>query len=256
MADTDWQIATQTHCGNVRKNNEDSLLALQSYPLFVVADGMGGHEAGEVASQMLVDSLAKLNLHESLKQAVDQVENSITAVNTEVRRYAEQNLKGKTMGTTVVAMLAEGLNGACIWAGDSRLYRLRDDDIDQISEDHSFVTEMVKSGQLTPEEAANHPSSNVITRAVGAAPQLALEVTTFDIKPNDTYLLCSDGLYNEVEDHELEYALGAGDVVQSSERLLQLCLSRTAKDNVSFIIGRVLDKHSAQQDATLTYFPD
>jgi protein phosphatase len=114
---------------------------------------------------------------------------------------------------------------------------------------------MVRAGQLSSEEAVNHPSSNIITRAVGASTSLNLDSETFDIRPGDTYLLCSDGLYNEVADQEILSGMLAGDIWQSSHQLLDLCLNRRARDNISFIIGRPIAAGDVDLDATLTFYP-
>ncbi len=256
MADTEWQIATQTHRGNVRKINEDSIYANRNVPLLVVADGMGGHEAGEIASKMLVDALAQLKLEDNLSNATRQIQQTVTATNEKIRDYARTKLDGKTIGTTVAILAVTGNNGACLWAGDSRIYRLRDNEFVQLSEDHSLVAEMVRNGEISAEEAIKHPSSNIITRAVGASPQIEVDVKTFPVKPQDTFLLCSDGLYNEVARDELANALAGDDIVRNSNQLLKLCLNRPARDNVSFIIGRISESSTMPADATLTYFPE
>ena len=251
----EWQIATQTHRGNVRRINEDTLLVEKQYPLLMVADGMGGHEAGDVASRMLAEKLGTLQLSEGLHNTLDLVKGTIMQCNDNMIDYATRKLDGQTIGSTVVTMLAEGFSGACVWAGDSRLYRARDGQLQQLTGDHSYVAEMVRAGQLSAEEAVNHPSSNVITRAVGAAKKLELDSDTFEITAGDTYLLCSDGLYNEVASNEILAAMLAGDIWQSSHQLLNLCLSRKARDNISFVIARPIEPGDDDLDATLTYYP-
>jgi serine/threonine protein phosphatase PrpC len=251
----DWQIATQTHCGNVRRINEDALLVEKRYPLLMIADGMGGHQGGDVASRMLAEKLGALQLADDLYDALAQVKASITRCNGDMIDYARRKLDGQTIGSTVVAMMAEGSTGACVWAGDSRLYRARDGQLQQLTGDHSYVADMVRAGQLSSEEAVNHPSSNIITRAVGASTSLNLDSETFDIRPGDTYLLCSDGLYNEVADQEILSGMLAGDIWQSSHQLLNLCLNRRARDNISFIIGRPIAAGDVDLDATLTFYP-
>ena len=151
----EWQIATQTHCGNVRQINEDTLLAHRQYPLLMVADGMGGHEAGEVASGMLAQKLGALQPCHDLDAAVAQVKTAILQCNDEMVDYARRRLEGQSIGSTVVAMLSEGFTGACLWAGDSRLYRARDGLLEQLTADHSYVADLVRSGQLSAEEAIN-----------------------------------------------------------------------------------------------------
>ena len=133
----DWQIATQTHRGNVRQINEDALLVEKRYPLLAVADGMGGHEAGDVASRLLVERLAGLDLANQLQEAAAQLESSIVECNSLLIEYARQRLNGQTIGCTVVAMVAHEDRGACLWAGDSRLYRARDGSLHQVTRDQA-----------------------------------------------------------------------------------------------------------------------
>lgn len=256
MAVTAWQISSQSHCGNVRKVNEDSLLVQQHYPLLAIADGMGGHQAGDIASQMLIGQLAILNLDANLATATQQVSQAIQESNAHIKDYSTRNLKGQTIGSTVVAMLSQGNMGACLWVGDSRLYRFRSHQLQQLSKDHSYVAELVRSGQLLPEDAANHPNANIITRTVGVETPVKVDQLRFDVRPEDTFLLCSDGLYNEVSDEELSQTLGAEDVYRASDQLLNLCLRRSAKDNVTFIIARALEHESISDDTTLTLYHD
>lgn len=237
-----WQISTQSHCGNVRKINEDALLVSKDFPLFAVADGMGGHLAGEIASQILIDDLTKLQPDTTLKQSFERVKQSILNSNQQIIDYSQLELSGLTMGSTIVVMLCDNTQASCLWAGDSRLYRLRNHSLSQLTEDHSQVAMMVKEGLLSPEEARHHPASNMITRAVGVASDLDLESISFDIRIGDTYLLCSDGLYGEINDKEISLALTNNDVYRCSVQLLNLCLSRAAKDNISFIIAHALDE--------------
>lgn len=250
-----WQIATQTHRGRVRRINEDALLVDQRYPLLMVADGMGGHEAGEVASRILVDGLTALHLPGEFGRARDAVEDAIQRCHRQVLDYAAQYQGGQTVGSTVVLMLAVDAGAVCLWAGDSRLYRVRNAQLQQLTEDHSHVAEQVRQGTLMPEEAHRHPDSNIITRAVGASAQLVLGATEFAVFPGDTYLLCSDGLYNEVSTAELIEALTAPDPWLSSLQLLRLCLSREARDNITFILARPLESAQDGLEDTLTFYP-
>jgi serine/threonine protein phosphatase PrpC len=220
-----------------------------------VADGMGGHEAGEVASQLLVNGLTALELPADLARARDVLEAAIQRCHREVIDYARRHHRGQTVGSTVVAMLAAGSAAVCVWAGDSRLYRVRDGQLQQLTEDHSYVAELLRQGALTPEEASRHPSSNIITRAVGAATELVLDVTEFEVRPADTYLLCSDGLYNETSPEELLQALSAGDLWLSSVQLLQQSLAREARDNITFVAARPLESEGDELEETLTFYP-
>jgi serine/threonine protein phosphatase PrpC len=241
----DWQIATQTHVGKVRKLNEDSLLVVKDYPLLAVADGMGGHQAGEIASAIIVDNLAKLNLSTNLNQAREQAEHSLLASNREIIDFGNKQLNGVSAGSTIITLLAQEQRAVCLWAGDSRLYRMRHDTLEQLSEDHSYVSEMVRDGLLSPEQAVGHPSSNMITRAIGILPDISIATMTLDVEDGDTYLLCSDGLYNELDDGEIQQLLTNGDVYRCSVQLLNKCLERAAKDNITFIIGHAVDRSSS-----------
>ena len=251
----DWQIASQTHQGNVRRINEDALLVQGRYPLMVVADGMGGHQAGDVASQMLVERLGALDLADGIYNAAAQIESSIIQCNNRLIEYSREKFGGQPIGCTVVAMLADSSMGMCIWAGDSRLYGVREGRLEQISRDHSYIAELVRSGQISADEATDHPSSNIITRAVGASAELTLDSESFGIIDGDTYLLCSDGLYNEVGPADLLFAMSADDIWQSSDQLLKLCLSRRARDNVSFVIARAKLPARDHPGATIAYTP-
>lgn len=231
-----WQSCALTDTGARRKHNEDSILAKADSGLWVVADGMGGHEAGDVASRMITDALAQVTRPANFSLFVDEVEDALQQSNQALRKRAERDFNGRMMGSTVVAMLAAEGYGACIWAGDSRLYRLRHGTLEQISRDHSQVQRLVDAGVLTPEEAGSHPNANVITKAVGGADHLAVDVAMFDIAAGDRFLLCSDGLYNELDDTALLEGLSSATVETAAQQLLDGALAQGARDNVSVIV--------------------
>ena len=235
-----WLIASRSHPGNVRSSNEDALLVREDYPLLAIADGMGGHRAGDVASQLIVGKLARLDMATSLKAARRQVEQSLLDSNEAIVDYSDRSLAGATAGSTAIVLLTRAGRGVCLWVGDSRLYRIRGGIIEAMTRDHSYVADLVSQGLLNAADAASHPASNVITRAVGANKTLEVDSVRFDIARGDTYLLCSDGLYNECEAAEMLDIASRRDVENSSARLLDLCLSRGARDNVSLIIARAL----------------
>ncbi len=252
----DWQFACRTHRGNIRKINEDSLLVEEGFPLLVVADGMGGHQAGDVASRMLVESLDELYLQDnSIYAAAALLESSIKQCNGSLIDYSRSHLGGQPMGTTVVAMLADDSMGICLWAGDSRLYCARDQRLEQITVDHSYVAELVSNGQISAEEAIDHPSSNIITRAVGAADNLLLDNRSFGLLHGDTYLLCSDGLYNEVGTADILESMTAADVNHGADQLLERCLDSRARDNVTFVMARATAAPEDQLNSTVPTFP-
>lgn len=239
MIEMIWESAALTDKGRKRKHNEDAIVALPRDGIFVVADGMGGHAAGDVASRMLTEAVATIGTDVSFPSLVDRFDDTMIEINRQIRAHADEHFGGKTMGCTVVAMLVEGEVGVCMWAGDSRLYRVRDGEMVQVSRDHDPLEELVESGTLTPEEADDHPDSSVITRAVGGSPDLHLDIIAFDVLPEDVYLLCSDGLYREVERDELHQMLGNEEPVdRTADKLMNLALERGARDNVSLIVVR------------------
>lgn len=231
-----WESASQTHQGNVRKVNEDSVLSRPEVGLWVVADGMGGYETGDVASQMIVQGLSQILPSDRLSDFVNLVESCLLDVNQRILQHSQVMLDGRVAGSTVVALLINGKAGACVWAGDSRLYRLRDGRLQQLSRDHSQVEEMVERGELLAEDAEDHADANVITRAVGAVPELHVETTVFVVETGDIFLLCSDGLYKELRPADMEEILKTGEVGAASEALLETALDRGARDNVSIVL--------------------
>lgn len=246
----DWRSAQQTHRGNRRRHNEDSVLSRSADRLWVVADGMGGHQAGEVASQAITVALARLSLAGPLSAQVDAIEDTLLAVNDELRLHARGRGNGTTIGSTVVAMVAAESTAVVLWAGDSRLYRLRDARLEQITRDHNPVSDLLDSGAVSEAEAVA-ADTNVITRAVGGQPRLFLDLAVFDVAPDDVFLLCSDGLYRELAADEVAAELSAPAAAaehleHAADRLLERCLNGEARDNVSLVIVRAGDPAGVQ----------
>jgi len=231
-----WNSAQDTNVGMVREVNEDSIISLPEVQLWAVADGMGGYEAGNVASNMIVKSLEDITNKSSLNDFIDSVEDRLIDVNHRILEYADIMLDGRTLGSTVVSLAIKGHVGICLWAGDSRLYRLRNNEFIQLSRDHSQVEELVQQGFLTPEEAEVHPDSNVITRAIGASPDIYIDINVFSVQLGDTFLLCSDGLYNMVSKEEIQEVLNTQPLEQALDTLIQKALDNGANDNVSVIL--------------------
>jgi serine/threonine protein phosphatase PrpC len=233
-----WQSAQQTHRGKRRPHNEDAVLSRSPAGLWAVADGMGGHQAGEVASRAITAALAGVALDGPLSHRVDAVEDALLVVNDELRLHASTHGLGTTIGSTVVAMVAEGGAAAVLWAGDSRLYRLRAGALEQITRDHNPVCDLLDSGAVSEEEALA-ADTNIITRAVGGQPQLFLDVVVFELAPNDIYLLCSDGLYRELAPAQLAEALTKQQTLKrAADAMLERCLHGAADDNISLVIVR------------------
>lgn len=231
-----WSSFGITDVGKVRKHNEDSMLDKPEIGLWVVADGMGGHEAGDVASQMIVSSLGKIHEGITLDRYIDDIEERILKVNECLITKARESEKNVTIGSTVVGMLAYDKFCTFFWAGDSRLYRLRDGSLRQLTTDHSQVEIYIEQGLINRQQAATHPHGNMITRAVGAAEDLFIDFDIQEMQSGDRYMLCSDGLTKHLEDIEFEEMLSEGSVEEACKELTALTLERGAGDNVTTIV--------------------
>ena len=231
-----WSSFGITDVGKVRKHNEDSMLDKPEIGLWVVADGMGGHEAGDVASQMIVSSLGKIHEGITLDRYIDDIEERILKVNECLITKARESEKNVTIGSTVVGMLAYDRFCTFFWAGDSRLYRLRDGSLRQLTTDHSQVEVYIEQGLISRQQAATHPHGNMITRAVGAAEDLYIDFDIQEMQSGDRYMLCSDGLTKHLEDIEFEEMLSEGSVEEACKELTALTLERGAGDNVTTIV--------------------
>ena len=227
----------QSHRGTVRKINEDAFLELPHNGVWVVADGMGGHSAGDVASQLIIDTVQRVVESTKPQDLNCQVlTNALKAANEELLYISKNQLEGKLAGSTVVILFIKGSHGYMLWAGDSRGYLLRDQKLSQVTKDHSQVNDMVDEGVLRKEDAEHHPLANVITRAVGVNKDLDVEIKEVDLNHNDIFLLCSDGLNKEVSDTEIQHALQSGSIIDSGMALLHASLVRNARDNVTCIL--------------------
>ncbi len=235
-----WQSYGISHVGKVRKLNEDAFLERPDIGLWAVADGMGGHAAGDVASQMIVDNLQQVHEDASLAVLIDEIEDKLIDANKRLVEKATEGDKRQTIGSTVVALITYRDFGVFIWAGDSRLYRRRDERLQQLSTDHSQVEIYVEQGLITREEATDHPHGNMITRAVGADGELFLDMDMCGLRAGDRFLLCSDGLTKHVTDLEIRDLLGEGSTEQAATNLIELTLTRKAADNVTAIVVDIL----------------
>lgn len=238
-----WTSCAITHTGHVRKHNEDAILDHREQGLWLVADGMGGHWGGDQASQAIVDAMVDFNRQQDLSDNVAEIELRLKEANrTCMRTSAARAGKKRVMGSTAVMLFAHDPFCFFIWVGDSRVYRRRGDQTQQMTRDHSLVQELVTQGKITPKEAETHPSGNVITRAVGAGHQLQIDLEFATTEPGDTFLLCSDGLYRHVSDEEIGELLRLPNINEASSRLLSLALSRGGSDNISIVVART-QKH-------------
>jgi serine/threonine protein phosphatase PrpC len=233
------ECASRTHVGLKRKINEDSILVDSDRGLWVVADGMGGHEAGEVASAMVVEALRQIARAPDLDSLASNAVGALRLVNRRLLDLASAGPSERTIGTTVVGLAIRGSEFRCFWAGDSRAYRIRDGAIVRLTRDHSLVQQLVDSGMLRAEDADGHVNSNVVTRAVGVAPDVEVDVVSGDVRSGDRFLIASDGLTRVVDDAELAKALEREPPEQVADTLLAAVLERGAPDNVSLIVCAV-----------------
>jgi serine/threonine-protein phosphatase Stp1 len=237
-----FECVSRTHVGLQRKINEDSVFVDSERGLWAVADGMGGHEAGEVASNMVTDALRCIPGTSDIDELAARAVDALRQVNRELielARSGERERKG-TIGTTVVGLAVADGTFRCFWMGDSRAYRLRDGEITRVSHDHSLVQNLVDAGMLRPEEAETHENANLITRAVGVDEIVEVDIVSGDARIGDQFLLASDGLTRVVRDHELASELERGTPAEAADNLIEMVLARGAPDNVSLIITKLL----------------
>jgi serine/threonine protein phosphatase Stp1 len=231
-----------THPGMKRRHNEDAYVDRPDLGIWAVADGAGGHDAGEVASGMIRESLEAIPPGLSASELLAEVRSRIETTHAALRAEAQRRGPDVIIASTVVVMLARDDHFACLWAGDSRAYLLRDGALQQITRDHSLVQELVESGMIRPEEAERHPRANVITRAVGAEmDEFVLDKVSGPIQAGDRFLLCSDGLCKTVPDGELANLLGHDAGVPPPETLVAAALALNAADNVTAVAVEATD---------------
>lgn len=230
---------SQTHVGLRRKVNEDSMLVRTDRGLWAVADGMGGHDSGDVASAKVTEALLHLPIVYGLDALVESAAAAIIRVNHELIALAASAESQRTIGSTVVGLAIAGQQFRCFWAGDSRAYRIRDGQIARLTRDHSLVQDLVDAGMLSAQEAEGHPNANVITRAVGVAEELKLDMSSGDVRSGDQFLLASDGLTRLVDDAELATELTSRRPAEAAKALIETVLSRGAPDNITMIIAKV-----------------
>ena len=234
-----FECVSRTDVGLKRKINEDAVLVRTERGMWAVADGMGGHEAGEVASAQVTEALLHLPIVYTLDELVAAAIEALEQVNRDLITLARSDHTPRTIGSTVVGLAISGGEFRCFWAGDSRCYRIREDSIMQLTRDHSLVQDLVDAGMLNPAEAEGHPDSNVITRAVGVRDNLRVETIGGDARPGDIFLIASDGLTRPLEDEEMYEELTMNPPDVAAGNLLDMVMTRGAPDNVSFVIVRV-----------------
>jgi serine/threonine protein phosphatase PrpC len=228
--------AARTHVGTVRRRNEDAVLERVEIGLWAVADGAGGHQRGDYASSRIIAALRHVNPALSGPSLVEEVKGSLAEVNREVRAKAATIGSNALIGSTVAVLLIWDDQSCCLWAGDSRLYRMRAGRLHQLSRDQSHVQDLVDRGEILPEAAAAHPLSNIVTNLIGAFDQLVLEERRDRLQPGDILLLCSDGLSSALGDAEMAHILTGSPLAAAANRLIEQALDQGARDNVSAVV--------------------
>jgi serine/threonine protein phosphatase PrpC len=249
------ELAAATHRGTVRARNEDFVAAHAPIGLAVLADGMGGHNAGDVASRMAVETIVE-GIESALAndaargnaRAQSLIAEHIDRANAKIEAAASARREYAGMGTTVVVALWHEGAMSVGHVGDSRLYRLRSGELRQLTRDHTLVQQRVDSGSLSPAEARRATSRNVLTRAVGSEAAVQIDLDTFETAPGDVYLLCSDGLTEMLADAEIAAVIAShgASLAQAGDALVEAANARGGVDNISVILARVLQDSAAQ----------
>lgn len=230
-----WVSAAASDRGRVRVINEDAFLDRPDLGLWVVADGMGGHDAGDLASREVVQALATTPQPVFLGRAVFDLRRRLADADQRLRDEAVRR-GNSVIGSTVAAMLALGGHCVLLWVGDSRVYRLRAGTLRRLSRDHSQVEELIDHGLLAREDAESHPAANIITRAVGAGSALEIDALIHRLRDGDRFLLCTDGLTKEMSEPEISAVLAQNPVKQAAHALVHHACLRGAKDNVTVVV--------------------
>lgn len=231
------KVISKTHIGNVRASNQDSVLNEESSRLYGVADGMGGHNGGDIASKMAVLMLPRIL--ESMMPSEENLHDGFQQVNALIYEEQKKDAVLSGMGTTLTVLWEKENSIVLGHIGDSRAYRMRKGKIEQLSTDHSVVGEMVREGLITEEQALQHPYRNVITQAVGTSESLTPDIKTIEKQKGDKYVLCSDGLYEYVSKEEMCDLLMRFSPEDAAEQMIEKALEEGGRDNVTVLIAEV-----------------
>lgn len=245
-----WTSAACSHPGRVRSVNEDACIEQPDNGLWAVADGMGGHSLGEYASRLAVRCLVDLPAGTAIEERVREIEQRLHDANRRLRDEAERR-DVRVIGTTVAALVAFGRRAACVWAGDSRVYLCRDGRLRQLTRDHSQLEAVRARRAASSDDTLHRPPSNWITRALGGSDHLQLDSVTLDVLDGDVFLLCSDGLSNELSDLCITESLLPGHCRLASEALVDAALERGGRDNITAVVVRADDLGSPDRTVKL-----
>lgn len=252
-------LGAKTDLGRIRENNEDKFEFFQpddpdvlatKGSLYAVADGMGGHAAGQIASEMALKNVVKTYYSDNSPMVEESIRAAVQQANGIIYETARAIPERSGMGTTITLLIVRGEEAFVAQVGDSRCYRVRDGKIKQMTEDHSWVSEQVRMGGMTREEAEMSPFKNVITRCLGTAPSVEVDIYYEDLKIGDCYLLCSDGLSGEVKEDEMRKAMSDGSPSEAALQLVELALDRGGKDNITVLILKISDIVTQEEKPT------
>lgn len=251
-----WNSSSRTDRGRRRPTNEDAVLDRPECGLWVVADGMGGHTRGDLASQYVLEAFDEIGSSRRLPELVAKARLRIHQANERIYLEARGMGEGTTMGCTVAVLLASRREFACLWVGDSRVYRFRGGRLEQLTRDHSLVQELVDRGEVAPEQAMEHPAARRITRAVGALPSVRVDQVRGELRDGDRFLVCSDGLPLELSADEISSVLSRFDHDAAVARLIAMSLERGARDNLAIAVVEFEEHYAADYDDSSTAVND
>ncbi|MFL9928621.1 protein phosphatase 2C domain-containing protein [Paraburkholderia sp. RL18-103-BIB-C] len=241
-----WTSSARSDAGRVREINEDACLDQPEPGRWAVADGMGGHAVGDLASRLVIDALSRLASPVSMKTLIADARARLQTANRQLRDEAARR-QVQRIGSTVVVLLACDRFCGYLWAGDSRIYLYREGQLRQLTRDHSQVEQLKSLGVLTDEEARHHPAQHMITRAVGATDKLELDDDAIEVADGDVFLLCSDGLSNELSDDEIVSVLTSTERANACEELVELALARGGRDNITAVVVQAEDPNASDK---------
>jgi serine/threonine protein phosphatase PrpC len=230
-----WQSTSASRRGHGHAYNEDACLERDDVGLWLVSDGMGGHDRGRVASGTIAAALDGVEPTGSLATLLEDVQMRLYSINLALWEEGRRRAGSKVIGATVCALMARGGYGAIVWAGDTRAYRLRDGRLEQLTRDHTVVQDLLDRGDITPEAAVHHAAEHIITRAIGAAESLDLDRTIVEVMPGDRYLLCSDGVCKVVSEETLTQNVAA-PFDEVAERIVAAAQDAGSRDDVTAVV--------------------
>jgi len=234
-----WESYGITHTGKIRKINQDAFLDLADSQLWLVADGMGGHKDGEYASNAIVDALKSFTPEKAIGATISEIHIKLQNVNQTLCHLAKEGGEQEIIGSTVVILLAFHQYCVALWSGDSRIYLFRNGKLNQITHDHNYESFLLANG-VSPEDVKAHPFAQALTHAIGSDEEFFLEAHIQEIRPDDIFLLCSDGLNKEIADTEIESILQKTSIIEATGQLMDLGLMRGARDNVTIMLAHFI----------------